>query len=48
MSDDFLESDSEDLERLECPSCGKVFDVGGNKWESGDVSCPFCGAEIDR
>jgi uncharacterized Zn-finger protein len=36
----------EDLNRIECPNCGKGFDVAGPSWGE-SVLCPYCGAEID-
>lgn len=44
-ADDFSEDD-EELTRHQCPSCGQVFDAGGNKWERDGLVCPFCGEEV--
>ena len=36
----------EDLARLQCPECAKVFDIEAAPF-SQSVLCPYCGAEFD-
>ena len=47
MPDDFVNDAADEVIRYECPNCGKGFDVAGNKWERGDLICPYCGVEIE-
>ena len=36
----------DDLSRIECPNCGKGFDIEAMPFGE-TILCPYCGAEID-
>ena len=48
MPDDHTDEDGGELTRYQCPNCGKVFDAAINKWESENLICPYCGAEVEN
>lgn len=47
MADDLEMEEGGEMTRYHCPNCAKPFDAAVNKWESGDILCPYCGAEIE-
>ncbi len=38
---------SDDLQRIECPYCGKGFDIEEMPFAE-SILCPYCGAEIEN
>ena len=38
----------EELSRVECPNCGKGFDVAVEPFGGWGMICPYCGAEIEN
>jgi DNA-directed RNA polymerase subunit RPC12/RpoP len=48
VADDFMnEDEGQDLFRLECPHCGKGFDVVEDIFRNEGLICPYCGEEIE-